>query len=124
VGAGPAQGPPIARVSGLFPWIVLATFLLPALLGGLLTMSLSGALTGLLWGGLVRVFLLHHVTWSINSICHVFGTRSRSSRHDESRNNPIMACSASVRAGTTPTTPSRPRPATGCAGGSSTPPGS
>jgi stearoyl-CoA desaturase (Delta-9 desaturase) len=53
-------------------------------------MSFTGALTGLLWGGLVRVFLLHHVTWSINSICHVFGTRPFES-HDEARNNPVMA---------------------------------
>jgi stearoyl-CoA desaturase (delta-9 desaturase) len=49
--------------------------LLPALAGWLITGELSGALTGLLWGGLVRVFLLHHVTWSINSICHFFGRR-------------------------------------------------
>jgi stearoyl-CoA desaturase (delta-9 desaturase) len=35
----------------------------------------KGALTGLLWGGLVRVFLLHHITWSINSVCHFFGRR-------------------------------------------------
>ena len=49
--------------------------LLPAAAGWLITGELSGALTGLLWGGLVRVFLLHHVTWSINSICHFFGRR-------------------------------------------------
>jgi stearoyl-CoA desaturase (Delta-9 desaturase) len=80
----------IARIHRLFPWIVLATFLLPALLGGLITTSFAGALSGLLWGGLVRVLLLHHVTWSINSICHVFGTKPFNA-HDESRNNPIMA---------------------------------
>ena len=80
----------VARVHRLFPWLVLATFLLPALLGGLITMSFAGALSGLLWGGLVRVLLLHHVTWSINSICHVFGTKPFKA-HDESRNNPIMA---------------------------------
>jgi stearoyl-CoA desaturase (Delta-9 desaturase) len=81
---------PIARVSRLFPWLVVASFLLPALLGGLLTGTLAGAATGLLWGGLVRIFVLHHVTWSINSICHVFGTRPFES-HDEARNNPVMA---------------------------------
>ncbi|WP_052668495.1 acyl-CoA desaturase [Nitriliruptor alkaliphilus] len=80
----------VARVSRAFPWLVLVTFLLPALLGGLITTSWSGALSGLLWGGLVRVMLLHHVTWSINSICHVFGTKPFKA-HDESRNNPIMA---------------------------------
>ena len=43
--------------------------------GWLITGRLAGALTALLWGGLVRIFLLHHVTWSINSICHFFGRR-------------------------------------------------
>ena len=36
---------------------------------------LAGAATGLLWGGLVRIFFVHHVTWSVNSVCHFFGTR-------------------------------------------------
>jgi stearoyl-CoA desaturase (delta-9 desaturase) len=80
----------VARIHKLFPWLVLATFVMPAVLGGLLTMSFAGAFSGLLWGGLVRVMLLHHVTWSINSICHVFGTKPFNA-HDESRNNPIMA---------------------------------
>jgi len=43
------------------------------MLGGLLTLSWQGAVTGFFWGALVRISLLHHVTWSINSICHVFG---------------------------------------------------
>jgi stearoyl-CoA desaturase (Delta-9 desaturase) len=80
----------IARVSRAFPWLVLASFLLPAVLGGLLTGTLAGAASAFLWAGLVRIFVLHHVTWSINSICHVFGTRPFES-HDESRNNPVMA---------------------------------
>jgi stearoyl-CoA desaturase (delta-9 desaturase) len=54
-------------------------------LGYLLTGELAGALTGLLWGGLIRVFLGHHVTWSINSICHFFGHR-RFETDDESTN--------------------------------------
>ena len=44
-------------------------------LGFLLDGTLKGALTGLLWGGFVRIFMLHHVTWSINSVCHFFGRR-------------------------------------------------
>ena len=84
------RDPAIARVSRWFPYFVAASFALPALLGGLITMSFTGALLGLLWGGLVRVFVLHHVTWSINSICHVFGTRPFES-HDEARNNAVMA---------------------------------
>ncbi|GAB3235858.1 acyl-CoA desaturase [Glycomyces halotolerans] len=60
-------------------WTVL-TFLLPALLGGLLTMSLTGALTAFFWAGLVRVSALHHATWSTNSICHMIGERPFKSR--------------------------------------------
>ena len=58
-----------------FPWMVLLGLLIPFALGLALTQSLAGAFTALLWGGLVRIFLLHHVTWSINSVCHFFGRR-------------------------------------------------
>jgi len=64
------------RISDNFHWLVALSLALPALGGWALTGgTLKGALTGLLWGGFVRIFLLHHVTWSINSICHFFGTR-------------------------------------------------
>jgi stearoyl-CoA desaturase (delta-9 desaturase) len=68
-----------------FHWLVLAGLLLPALAGWALTGSLAGAATGLLWGGLVRLFFVHHVTWSVNSVCHFLGTR-RFEVDDESRN--------------------------------------
>ena len=68
-----------------FHWLVLAGLLLPALAGWALTGSLAGAATGLLWGGLVRLFFVHHVTWSVNSVCHFLGTR-RFDVDDESRN--------------------------------------
>jgi stearoyl-CoA desaturase (delta-9 desaturase) len=55
--------------------LVLLSLLLPALAGYLVSGSLAGAATGLLWGGLVRVFFVHHVTWSVNSVCHFVGTR-------------------------------------------------
>jgi stearoyl-CoA desaturase (delta-9 desaturase) len=55
-------------------WMVLSLGI-PALLGGLLHGSFGGAVRGLVWGGLVRAFALHHVTWSINSVCHFFGRR-------------------------------------------------
>ena len=58
-----------------FVSLVMLGLALPALVGYLLTGTLLGAATGLLWGGLVRVFLVHHVTWSVNSICHFLGTR-------------------------------------------------
>jgi stearoyl-CoA desaturase (delta-9 desaturase) len=55
--------------------LVLLTLLLPALAGYVASGTLAGAATGLLWGGLVRIFFVHHVTWSVNSVCHYFGTR-------------------------------------------------
>jgi stearoyl-CoA desaturase (delta-9 desaturase) len=65
----------IVRVSRLFPVLVATSLLLPALLGGLITMSFTGALSAFFWASIVRVGLLHHVTWSINSICHTWGER-------------------------------------------------
>lgn len=65
---------------------VLVSLGLPALLGGLIEQSWYGALLGLLWGGLVRILVTHHITWSINSVCHVFGTKTYRAG-DESRNN-------------------------------------
>ena len=65
----------IVRVSRAFPWIVAFSLLAPAVLGGLLTWSWQGAVTAFFWAGLVRVGLLHHVTWSINSMCHVYGAK-------------------------------------------------
>ncbi|GLY84942.1 acyl-CoA desaturase [Actinoallomurus iriomotensis] len=73
------------RISRFFPGLVAISLLLPAALGGLLTMSWWGALTGFFWGALVRVSLLHHVTWSINSICHAMGEEEFEAR-DKSRN--------------------------------------
>lgn len=70
----------------LFPlWVILGLFL-PAVLGGVITLSWAGVWTGLIWGGLVRLFLVHHVTWSVNSACHLWGFRPFRS-DDESRNN-------------------------------------
>jgi stearoyl-CoA desaturase (delta-9 desaturase) len=67
--------PGMRRINRAFPWLVVLGLGLPALAGYLITGRLTGALTGLLWGGLVRVFIVHHVTWSINSVCHFFGRR-------------------------------------------------
>ena len=71
-----------------FLWVGLG-LLAPAVLGGLITMTWTGALLGFLWGGLVRLLLVHHVTWSVNSICHLWGAREFKSQ-DESRNNVIV----------------------------------
>jgi len=66
-------------------WVAIG-ILIPTVLGGLLTGTWTGVLLGFLWGGLVRIFLVHHVTWSINSVCHLWGQR-RFASDDESRNN-------------------------------------
>jgi stearoyl-CoA desaturase (delta-9 desaturase) len=80
------EDPGMKAISRNFHWIALGSLALPALLGFLFSgFTLHGALTGFLWGGLVRVFFLHHVTWSINSICHFFGTR-RFGTEDHSTN--------------------------------------
>ncbi|QKW34057.1 fatty acid desaturase [Actinomadura sp. NAK00032] len=75
----------IRRIHLAFPGLVAVSFLLPAVLGGLITMSWMGFFTALFWAGLVRITLVHHVTWSINSICHTFGTEDFEVR-DKSRN--------------------------------------
>jgi stearoyl-CoA desaturase (delta-9 desaturase) len=64
------------RINKAFPLIALYSLAIPFLLGlGLSGGSLIAGLSALLWGGLVRIFFVHHVTWSINSICHFFGSR-------------------------------------------------
>ncbi len=72
-----------------FVWVVLG-LALPALMGGMISMSWDDAASGLLWGGLVRMFVVHHCTWSANSICHISGRRPFHSR-DRSTNNWIVA---------------------------------
>lgn len=56
-------------------WVVLG-LILPAAAGGLIGMSWQSAFNGFIWGGLLRIFLLDHVTWSVNSLCHTFGTQA------------------------------------------------
>ncbi len=78
---------PTNRVlDSLFPlWVVLG-LALPAALGGVLTGTWTGAFLGFLWGGAVRMFLVHHVTWSINSVCHLWGGQPFQT-NDRSKNN-------------------------------------
>ncbi len=76
----------LRRVSALFPLWVALGLLIPAVLAGVLTGTWTGAVLGLIWGGLARIFLVHHVTWSVNSVCHLWGGRPYRSG-DHSRNN-------------------------------------
>lgn len=75
----------IAILSRLFPLFAIASLALPFALGWLLAGTIGGALSALVWAGVVRMALLHHVTWSINSICHMFGKRAFGTK-DSSRN--------------------------------------
>ncbi|HET8659263.1 MAG TPA: acyl-CoA desaturase [Micromonosporaceae bacterium] len=77
----------LRRVDSLFPWLVALSLLAPAAAGGLLSWSWQGALSAFFWAGLVRVSLLHHVTWSINSICHVVGERPFETRDGDKATN-------------------------------------
>jgi stearoyl-CoA desaturase (delta-9 desaturase) len=77
----------IQRIDRYFPAMVATSVLLPGLVGGLVTWSWQGALAGLFWAGLVRIALLHHVTWSINSICHVYGERPFETREGDKASN-------------------------------------
>lgn len=83
----------LVALDRLYYLCVLVSLALPAAIGGVFSetsasWSWEGALLGLLWGGLARIFVTHHISWSINSICHVFGSREYATG-DESRNNPV-----------------------------------
>ncbi|MFI7275871.1 acyl-CoA desaturase [Streptomyces sp. NPDC049879] len=70
----------IRRISRQFVLWTVVSLLTPAALGALITWSWQGAVTAFFWASLVRIALLHHVTWSINSICHAVGKRPFTSR--------------------------------------------
>src|SRR3954447_24560700 len=84
----------IVRVSRAFPTLVVVSLLFPPVLGGLISWSWQGAVTAFFWGSLVRVALLHHVTWSINSICHAIGTRPFAARDRSTNFWPLAILSA------------------------------
>ncbi|MHB1330931.1 MAG: acyl-CoA desaturase [Minisyncoccota bacterium] len=74
----------------LFPLIAVSSFILPGFITFAFEPSLKGFFAGIFWGGFVRIFMVHHVTWSINSVCHLWGTRPFESK-DESTNNKYIA---------------------------------
>ena len=79
------EDPGMRLINRRFPILVLLSLAVPALAGWALTGTFAGAASGLLWGGLVRIFLVHHITWSVNSVCHFLGTR-RFQTDDQSTN--------------------------------------
>ena len=84
------KDPVMRRIDALFPLWALISFGAPPLVGFLITGTLQGALTAFLWGSLARIFFLHHVTWSVNSICHFYGNRPFKTT-DFSTNNWVLA---------------------------------
>jgi stearoyl-CoA desaturase (delta-9 desaturase) len=70
------EDPAMRRIGRRFPLLVVLSLLIPTVAGYVLDgFTLRGALLGYIWGGLVRIFLVHHITWSVNSVCHFFGSR-------------------------------------------------
>jgi stearoyl-CoA desaturase (delta-9 desaturase) len=69
------EDPGMRLIGRRFVPLVILSLVLPALAGYAVSGTIAGAATGLLWGGLVRIFFVHHITWSVNSVCHYFGTR-------------------------------------------------
>jgi stearoyl-CoA desaturase (Delta-9 desaturase) len=79
--------PAIVRVARAFPALCTASLVLPFAAGWAIGGSWRTALAALLWAGLVRVLLLQHVTWSVNSLCHLLGSRPFATRrHDRATN--------------------------------------
>lgn len=80
-------------IDKLFPLFAVSSFILPGFIAFAFEPSWKGFLAGVFWGGFVRIFLVHHVTWSINSVCHLWGTRPFYSNSDEdmSTNNKYIA---------------------------------
>jgi stearoyl-CoA desaturase (Delta-9 desaturase) len=69
------EDPVMCAIDRAFPAFIALSLVLPFLGGLALTGTLAGALTGLLWGGLVRIFLFHHAIFAVNSLCHFAGER-------------------------------------------------
>jgi stearoyl-CoA desaturase (delta-9 desaturase) len=84
----------LVRIGRTFVVWAGLSVLLPAVIGGLVTQSWVGAWTAFFWAGLVRIGLLHHVTWSINSVCHVVGNRPFTSRDRATNFWPLAILSA------------------------------
>ncbi len=80
------EDPAMRKIGRRFPVLVVLSLLVPTVAGYVLDgFTVGGAVRGLVWGGLVRIFFVHHITWSVNSICHFFGSR-RFDVEDQSTN--------------------------------------
>ena len=84
----------LQRMDRYFGWIVVVSFVAPVALGYLLTMSWQGAASALIWASFMRITFLHHITWSVNSICHMLGDRPFHSRDKSANFWPLAILSA------------------------------
>ena len=81
------RDPDLVVISRLFPVMVVASLGAPMLIGWALTGTWIGALDASLWGGAVRIFVLHQATFAVNSVCHLWGRRPFITREtDRARN--------------------------------------
>ena len=69
------KDPDAQWLNAWFPAFAIGGLIAPALIGWAWGGSWHYAITALIWAGIVRMMLVHHITWSINSICHTVGTR-------------------------------------------------
>jgi stearoyl-CoA desaturase (delta-9 desaturase) len=77
----------LVMISRLFPLLCIVSLGMPALIGWAVTGTAAGALGAFIWGGLVRVFILQHATFAVNSACHIWGSRPFKTRtHDRATN--------------------------------------
>jgi stearoyl-CoA desaturase (Delta-9 desaturase) len=84
------RDPIVSKINQMYLLWVILGLIIPGILGGLLTWTWFGAFQGFLWGGLVRMFLVHHVVWGVNSFSHVYGNRPFKTE-DYSTNNIWLA---------------------------------
>ncbi|CAN5814613.1 acyl-CoA desaturase [soil metagenome] len=83
------KDPVITFIDKYYGVWMLVSFLLPGVLAFALTGQVAAAIGAFLFAGMARVFLLHHATWSVNSVCHTFGARAFETK-DRSRNHPVV----------------------------------
>jgi stearoyl-CoA desaturase (delta-9 desaturase) len=84
------QDPMISRIDRLYKFWILVGLLIPTALGGVIAGTWLGALNGLLWGGFVRMFVVHHIYYANGSFSHMYGGRPYDNK-DFSTNNPVFA---------------------------------
>lgn len=80
----------IFRVNKYYFYAIIAGLIIPSIAGYLITWNYKGAIIGFLWGGLARIFILNQITFSINSFCHVYGSKPFKTK-EGSRNNALLA---------------------------------